>query len=143
MTLLNQAFMHRWTSQEQPLRIGLYSTGGAVGAIVGQAFDFGAASIQGPFHGSPWKWIYVFLGSLTVAYSILFIVLFPDSPMKGRFLNERERNIAVRRVLKNHTGIQTRKFKVSQLWDALKDLQTWILAYLGFAINFAASSSGR
>ena len=57
---------YRWTTEEQPMRIGLWMCGASVGSIVGQAFDYAAASIQGQFKKSPWKWIYLLLGSMTV-----------------------------------------------------------------------------
>lgn len=116
--------------------------GASIGSIVGQAFDYGAASIKGEFHNSPWKWIYILLGSLTVAYSIIFGIFFPDSPMKARFLTERERNIAVRRLQKNQTGIQTRKWKPKQALAALTDPQLWLLCVTGFTFSFGTGALG-
>ncbi|OAP56497.1 hypothetical protein AYL99_09676 [Fonsecaea erecta] len=131
-----------WTTEEQPLRIGLWMTGSSIGAIVGQSLDYAAASIKGEFHNSPWKWMYLLLGSLTVAYSVIFGLFFPDNPMKARFLTERERNIAVRRLQKNQTGIQTRKFKPKQVWEALTDPQIWLLCVSTFAFAFATAALG-
>ncbi|KIX95107.1 uncharacterized protein Z520_09023 [Fonsecaea multimorphosa CBS 102226] len=131
-----------WKTEEQPLRIGLWMCGASVGAIVGQALDYGAASIKGEFHNSPWKWIYLVVGSITVGFSIIFGIFFPDSPMKARFLSERERNIAVRRLQKNQTGIQTRKLKWAQVRAAFTDLQTWLICVTGFAFAFATAGLG-
>ena len=41
--------------------------------------------------------------------------------MKCHFLSEREKIIAVQRLQNNHTGIQTRKFKITQVVDAVRD----------------------
>ncbi|KIW93704.1 uncharacterized protein Z519_05018 [Cladophialophora bantiana CBS 173.52] len=84
-----------WKTEEQPLRIELWMCGASIGAIVGQAFDYTTASINGQFEKSAWKWIYLLLGSMTVAYAIFFGIFFPDSPMTAHFLTERERNIAL------------------------------------------------
>jgi MFS transporter, ACS family, allantoate permease len=117
--------------------------GASIGSIIGQAFDFGAAHIKGTFRDSPWKWIYLLLGSMTVVYSIFFGIFFPDSPMKARYLTERERNIAVRRLKTNQTGIQTRQFKPRQVLAALTDPQLWLLCVTGFAFAFATAGLGR
>ncbi|OQV01840.1 hypothetical protein CLAIMM_07131 [Cladophialophora immunda] len=131
-----------WTTEEQPLRIALWMCGASIGAIVGQALDYGAASIKGEFEKSPWKWMYLLLGSMTVAYSIFFGIYFPDSPMTAHFLTERERNIAVRRLQKNQTGIHTRKFKPGQVREALVDPQLWLLCVTSFAFAFATAALG-
>lgn len=78
-----------------------------------------------------------------MGYAILFGVLFPDTPMKARFLNERQRIIAVQRLKKNNTGIQTRKFKFSHFWDALRDPQLYLLGIIIFGYAFALSAIGR
>lgn len=135
--------LNRWKKEEQPLRIGLWMSGASIGSIVGQAFDYAAASIKGPFHQSPWKWIYLLLGCMTLTYSIFFALFFPDSPMKARFLTERERNIAVRRLQKNQTGIHTRQFKSKQVIAALTDPQLWLLCVTGFAFAFGTAGLGR
>lgn len=103
----------------------------------------GALSIKGPYENSPWKYIYVLLGAFSIAYGILLIFIFPDSPMKARFLNERERDIAVLRVQKNNTGIQTRQFKIKQAIECLRDPQMYLLAVVFFTLAFANSVIGR
>lgn len=126
-----------WKTEEQALRVAIWFAGAPFGALIGQAFSYGAVQVGGAFRNSPWKWIYIFIGSTSMAYSIIFLFLFPDSPMKGRFLTHRERHIAVLRVRSNNTGIQTRQWKMYQVWDALKDPQTWLLTTIKFAIAFA------
>ncbi|EMD85585.1 hypothetical protein COCC4DRAFT_151869 [Bipolaris maydis ATCC 48331] len=50
--------------------------------------------------------IYMFCGLLTVAYSCVLLSWIPDGPMKPKYLNERERFIAVQRLRANQMGIQ-------------------------------------
>lgn len=126
-----------WRTEEQALRVAIWFAGAPFGALVGQAFAYGAVQIGGAFKDSPWKWIYILIGSTSMAYSLVYLLLFPDSPMKARFLTDRERHIAVLRVRSNNTGIQTRVWKMHQVWDALKDPQTWLLTIIKFAIAFA------
>ena len=112
-----------WKTSEQPLRIGIWIAGASLGSIIGQAIDFGAVSIGGAYKNSPWKWIYVILGSASLAVGLFYFWAFPDSPMTATFLTAREKQIAVQRIQKNNTGTQSRKFKLKQVQEAFMDPQ--------------------
>jgi hypothetical protein len=51
--------------------------------------------------------------------------LMPDSPMKAKYLTERERIIAVKRLRANQMGIQSGEWKWEQVIETLIDLKTW------------------
>ena len=78
-----------------------------------------------------------------MGFGLLMLWKFPDSPMKGAFLTEREKEIAVMRVQTNNTGMQTRKFKKQQFLEAFKDLQLYIIAFSAFTFAFANGALGR
>lgn len=62
--------------------------------------------------------------------------LLPDSPSKAFFLNEDERVIALHRTLKNKTGMLDEGiFKWSQVFEAVKDPQTWFLVLYTLSVN--------
>ena len=132
-----------WKTEEQAVRVSLWFIGAPFGALIGQAFAYGAVQIGGPFADSPWKWIYILIGSFSIVYSFLFLWLFPDSPMKATFLTDRERHIAVLRLRSNNTGIQNRQFKRLQVFDTVKDPQTWLLIIIKFAFAFANICYGK
>ena len=75
------------------------------------------------------KWMYVFLifGSCSLAVGIWSWFALPDQPSTARFLNERERIVAVDRVASNKQGVKNHHFKKDQAWQTLKDPKTWIL----------------
>lgn len=133
----------RWKTEEHALRVSMWFAGAPIGALIGQAFAYGATQIGGPYSDQPWKWIYVLIGSFSIAFGILFLILFPDSPMKARFLSDREKHIAVLRMRSNNTGMQTRQFKMSHVVDTFKDPQTYLLVIIKFAIAFANTCYGR
>jgi len=133
----------RWKTEEQPLRIGIWISGQAFGSIVGQGIDYGAISVRGVYAEHPWKWIYVILGSITMGFAVIMALMFPDSPMKAAFLTVREKEIAVMRVQKNNTGMQTRKFKKDQFFGTFKDPQLYILCIIAFSFAFANGALGR
>jgi ACS family allantoate permease-like MFS transporter len=78
-----------------------------------------------------------------MGYGLLMLWRFPDSPMTGAFSTEREKTIAVMRVQKNNTGIQTRRFKRQQFLRAFKDPQLYILCIIAFSFAFANGALGR
>lgn len=133
----------RWKSSEQPLRIAIRFAGAPIGSLFGQVFNYGVIHLKGKYEDSPWRWIYVVVGSFSLAFSVIFLILFPDSPMKAKFLNDRERQIAVQRLQSNNTGIQTPKFKLEQVWETLMDPQLYLITTILFTVAFANQAFGR
>ncbi|OQV02701.1 hypothetical protein CLAIMM_07851 [Cladophialophora immunda] len=131
-----------WKNKEQPLRAGIFISGTAIGSLAGQGIDFGAVRIHGAYASSPWKWIYVILGSVTMGYGVLATLIFPATPMKAWFLTAREKEIAVRRLAQNNTGIQTRKFKWKQVKEAFMDPQLYIYGIYSFTFAFVNNAIG-
>ncbi|KAI1105640.1 MFS general substrate transporter [Jackrogersella minutella] len=61
----------------------------------------------------------------------------------ARFLDERQKIVAVERVAMNRQGVKNHHFKTYQMWQCLKDPKTWILFIMSIAsqIPNAAQSS--
>lgn len=133
----------RWKTREQPLRIGIAIAGNAIGSLVGNGVDIGALKLGGVYAASPWKWIYVILGSCALFVGAMVLLLLPATPMKAWFLSPRERRIAVRRLMSNQTGIHTRKFKFRQALSAFLDPQLYILCVFSFAFAFSNVAISR
>ena len=55
-----------------------------------------------------------------------FLLLFPDSPVKARFLSKDEKIKAVRRIQVNQSGTETKAWKKEQVVEAVKDIKTWL-----------------
>lgn len=122
-----------WTRKEQPLRACIWWAGGAVGFFLGDSITYGVSGDT--FAGSKyktWQIIYFIFGPLTMAFGIILFFAVPTSPMTAWFLTERERKIQVLRVIKNHTGIENRKYKHYQVLECLKDPQVWMLFCISF-----------
>lgn len=69
----------------------------------------------------------------------------PDIPSTARFLNERQKIVAVERVAMNRQGVKNHHFKSYQMWQCLRDPKTWILFVMSIAAQIpnAAQSSVR
>lgn len=77
-----------------------------------------------------------------MGFGVFAFCIFPATPMTAWFLNHKEKVIAVRRLVTNNTGIQTRKFKPKQLKEAAMDPQLGLLGVYAFAFAFANSALG-
>lgn len=74
-------------------------------------------------------------GGFTVAWAFVVYFTIPDSPTKARFLNERQKLIAIERLRANRTGMKTQEFKPKQALEALCDPQVWMIAMWVFLSN--------
>jgi len=60
---------------------------------------------------APWRLLFIVLGGFTFIWAIVVTIFLPDSPVNCRFLNEREKAIAVLRIKENMTGTENRVSK--------------------------------
>lgn len=115
-----------WTRREQPLRACVWWIGAPIGGFI---IDGLAYSITSPDWGghkySQWQVLYLIWGPLTIGWGVLLIFALPSSPMTAWFLTQRERKVAVMRVITNHTGIENRHYRMYQVKECLLDVQAW------------------
>lgn len=127
--VVNPAFvliMSTWyTATEQPLRLESYYCTNGIATMFGGLIGYAVGHIT---TGLP-QWMYVFLifGSVSVAWGVVSLLVLPDLPSTARFLDERERAIAIRRVSQNKQGVKNRHFRRYQAVQCAKDPKTWIL----------------
>ncbi|KIA75774.1 pantothenate transporter [Aspergillus ustus] len=119
-----------YTTKEHALRACLWWAGGPIAAFIGDGVSNGI----GHFHGalSRWQYLYLIFGPITMVWGVFLFFAMPASPMTAWFLTAREREIAVARVLQNHTGVKNREYKKYQVIECLRDPQVWMM----FAIVF-------
>lgn len=82
-----------------------------------------------------WQIIFLYCGGITLIFSIISILFFPDSPMEARFWRYNERDIAIERLRANQMGIVSRKWKKEHVTEAVLDLKTWYWFFLVMAIS--------
>ncbi|GFZ44252.1 hypothetical protein JCM24511_01974 [Saitozyma sp. JCM 24511] len=84
---------------------------------------------------SAWQLLFLLVGAITLSWGMLMGLLLPDSPVKARWLTERQRVVAVMRLKANRTGVENKVFKVSQVVEAFLDLKTWLMFLLNICLN--------
>ncbi|KAF6832200.1 allantoate permease [Colletotrichum plurivorum] len=126
-----------WSRQEQAGRSAMWVSFLGVGSFVGTLLAYGIGHITGSL--SPWKYIFLILGAMTVLWGVVFTLFVPDSPASVKWLTERERVVAVQRVAENKTGTgRSRTFVKAQVIEAAKDPAVILLGLISF-VNAIAS----
>ncbi|KAL2312157.1 Major facilitator superfamily transporter [Schizosaccharomyces pombe] len=110
--------------EEQPVRVVSWYAFNGVAIMVGALLGYGTGHIKGSLQN--WKYPFLVIGAISTAWSFVYLI-FPQNPVLARFLNAREKRIAVERVRKNRTGMETKKFKPSQALEAFKDPQVILI----------------
>ncbi|TPX10390.1 uncharacterized protein E0L32_008609 [Thyridium curvatum] len=127
-----------WKREEQPARIAIWFCASGVISIPTGFIFYGVAHMhaRGLF---PYQWMFIFFGVFTVCFGLALWYLLPDSPVTARWLNDRERLIAVERLKSNNTGVKNTHHKWPQVKEALGDLKVWMLVAGVFVHNMTNS----
>ncbi|KAI1122921.1 major facilitator superfamily domain-containing protein [Nemania abortiva] len=120
-----------YRADEQPLRMVSYYCMNGVAGIFGGLLGYAVGHIT---TGLPqWQYVFLIFGSISLAWGAAFLALMPDLPTTARFLNARQRIVAVERVAQNRQGVKNHHFKTYQMWQCLRDPKTWILFFMSVA----------
>jgi ACS family allantoate permease-like MFS transporter len=96
-----------YTKREQGLRTGIWFSFNGWAQILGGCLAYGIArGVE--IHGSsiaPWKIIFLVTGLLTVAIGVIFLFVVPDNQLNARFLNQKDRILAIERIRINQQGV--------------------------------------
>lgn len=65
----------------------------------------------------------------------------PDSPMEAKFLNEREKFIAVERLRANQMGVVSRQWRWDHVRETFSDIKTYLWFLLIISISYVLSHS--
>lgn len=82
-----------------------------------------------------WQYLYLIVGSISMAWSIFVFFYMPATPMEAKFLTSEEKVFWISRLSSNRTGIENNVWKWDQAREALLDPKTWIIFFLNIAIN--------
>lgn len=74
---------------------------------------------------------------------IIFWFVIPDNQLNARFLNEKERVLAVVRIRKNEQGVGNKHFKMYQFKEALTDPLTWAFFFYALVADIPNGESSQ
>ncbi|KAL3448192.1 major facilitator superfamily domain-containing protein [Aspergillus insuetus] len=137
-------YLSKWyTKSELALRMSIFYSGsllsGAFGNLIAAGILDGMAGARGL---SPWQWLYIIEGAITVFVGLVVCVLLPDFPENWRRLPEDMRHVAIKRlaVEARQTDVDagTGMSQMTGLKLAFKDPKTYALAIAYMAITGAS-----
>ncbi|KAH8665598.1 major facilitator superfamily domain-containing protein [Ilyonectria robusta] len=111
-----------WTRPEQAFRTAFWLGGTPIGNFLGGILSYAVGSIHGSI--PTWKIFFLFFGSFSFVFSLILMYFMPDHQGNAKWLNEREKKIAIERVRENQTVTSDDRWKWPQFWEALRDPQT-------------------
>lgn len=127
--VVNPAFvliMSIWyTNPEQPLRLEAYYCTNGLATMFGGLIGYAVGHITTGL--AQWMYVFLIFGALSLACGGVSWFVLPDIPSTARFLNERERRIAVDRVSRNKQGVKNHHFRSYQAVQCARDPKTWML----------------
>ena len=91
--------------------------------VIGSLLAFGFSFVPNTATINSWQALFMTYGIITVFWGIFALWWMPDSPMKAKCFSEEDKKLMIERVRENRTGVQNRKFRKDQVWDAVTDPQ--------------------
>ena len=98
-----------------------------VGALLGFGLGHAHSTLKS------WQLIFMTIGILNFAWSLVFLWFMPDSPATAKFLTHKQRIVAVHRVSKNMIGVKTKQYKPAQILEVFTDIKVLAIAIIGLA----------
>lgn len=115
-----------YKKEEQGRRVSWFYVCNGLTQVFGGLVAYGV-SFSHNSHIQTWKIFYIAIGCLTVIVGVLVCLFLPDSPVKARRFTDAEKVAVLMRVKDNQSGTQNAHLKRSQVFEALKDVRTWLV----------------
>lgn len=106
-----------------------YSCTGYV-SIFSPLINYAFGQAKGPLH--PWKYMYLFAGSLTIVWGIALFFVLPPDPVRAKGFNDRQRYILVARLRTNNSGVRNMHLKKEQISELMTDIKFWLVFLIAF-----------
>lgn len=125
-----------YKKKEQPFRTAIWFSG--FSSVITGILSYGL--LRADVSIANWRLLFLVFGAITLFFTAFMWYVIPDSPMTCKWLNERERYIAIHRTIENRTGVRNTAIKKEQLLEAATDWKTYIMALFSFANNISNSA---
>ncbi|KAI4602630.1 hypothetical protein KJ359_007847 [Pestalotiopsis sp. 9143b] len=124
-----------YKKQEQAFRMGAWYCATGYVSIVAPLINYGLGHITGSL--SPWRYMYIVGGLITVIWSFVILFLLPPDPTRAKRFSDRERYIAVARMRTNNSGVRNTHFKAEQFVELIADVKFWLAFCMAFFLLVA------
>lgn len=89
-----------------------------------------------------WQAIFLAYGAISVCWGAFVLWWMPDSPMRAKCFNEEDKKLMIERVRSNQTGLQNRRFRKEQVWEAFKEPQMYCHMLIAICTTLPTSGLG-
>jgi len=131
-----------YTKSEQAPRFSCWYLGLGLGQIVGGLLSFAFQHVKHDAIAG-WRVMFIVLGIVTVIVGLGTAFYLPETPMRAQFISEEEKIMLLKHVSINQTGIENKRFQWSQVWEAVRDIQIWLLVLITILVSIQALFSTR
>lgn len=128
-----------YTKKEIATRISILFTANICGTAFAGLIAIGCFKLEGIAGLEGWRWLFIIQGVASFAVAVLSVFLLPDEPLRTRWLNESQRQLAHDRIAMDTVQIREDTTTWVGLRDALKDYKLWLLM-VAQHLKFAAAS---
>ncbi|KAH8685423.1 major facilitator superfamily transporter [Tricladium varicosporioides] len=128
--------------QEQAGTVIYWYMMNGVQQIIGSLLAFGFSFVPATGSIVSWQALFLTYGIITVFWGAFVLYWMPDSPMKAKCFSEEDKKLMVERVRENRTGLQNRKFRKDQVWDAFTDPQVYAFALIQLLTTLPSGGLG-
>ncbi|KAL1863106.1 hypothetical protein Daus18300_008098 [Diaporthe australafricana] len=123
-----------YKNSEQAKRVGFWLSCNGLALLVVGPIAYGLSGVTDA-RIATWKILYLVFGIPTVITGAVCWLYMPDNQINARFLNRREKLIAIERIRVNFQGIGSRKWKWSQFFEAFRDPRTYLYMLFSLLMN--------
>lgn len=128
-------FSSMWYKQnEQAQRMGYWLCCNGVATLIMAPLAYGLSGVTGAAIAS-WEILFLMLGLITIITGVGYLWWMPDNQTNAKFLNYREKLIAVERIRGNFQGIGNRVWKWAQFREAFRDPRTYLYVLFSLLMN--------
>ena len=123
-----------YTKSEQAPVFSLWYLGLGLAQILGGILSFAFQHVTDEAIAG-WRVMFIVLGFVTIIIGLATAFFLPDTPMNAKFLSEDEKITLLKHVSVNQTGIENKCFQWSQLLEACRDMQIWLLVLITILVS--------
>lgn len=122
-----------WRTAEQPLRVAFWFN--TLSTVFVGIISYGISHANTDL--AQWRLLFIVLGAFTLLWAAIVCVFLPDDPTKCWWLSDREKFVALQRVVDNNTGVDCKVLKRYQIRECLLDWKTWLIVIFALAQNIS------
>jgi MFS family permease len=111
-----------YTQKEQASRASIWVATLGIFSTLNGIMTFAIGHIKGSL--SPWRYIFLILGSITFLWELFLIYTVPENPATTKWLSDDEKVTAIQRVVENKAGTKTKTGIRSQILESFYRYQS-------------------